>query len=153
MDFGWFGERIRVAEGAGDVPLIAFLTEAQTIDVGDEVGVNLAVHRFLQKQVHPEDWGRFLELAEQNRQNYADLLQVAKDIVAAVARFPTGRPGDSSAGPSNTGGSSVPDSSSVRSLAVARAAMAQLPNRPDLKRIILNAQQARLEQEAEQAAA
>ena len=141
MDFGWFGERIRVAEGAGDVPLIAFLTEAQHIDVGDEVGVNLAVHRFLQRQVHPEDWDRFLKLAGDNNQNYNDLMQVAKDIVAAVARFPTGRPGDSSAGPSSTGGSSKPGSQSI-----AQQAMVLAKGRPDIKRIIWQTQLAEHQQ-------
>ena len=143
MSFRWFGEQIRVAETAGDVPLIEFLTEAQQIDIGDEVGVNLAVHRFLRKQVHPEDWDRFLKLAGDNNQNYHDLMQVAKDIVAAVARFPTGRPGDSSAGPLSTGGNFAPGS-----LSVAQQAMVLANGRPDIKRIIWQAQLAQAQRSA-----
>src|SRR5258705_616354 len=101
MTFQWFGSTIRVADAAGDIPLIRFLREAGRIDVADEVGVALATHRFLQEQVHPDDWDEFLRIAQANRQINRDLLQVARNIVAAVAGFPTSRPSDSSDGPKN----------------------------------------------------
>jgi len=147
MTFQWFGHTIRVADTAGDIPLIRFLSDAGRIDIGDEVGTALATHRFLEEQIHAEDWPKFLRIAQENRQINRDLLQVARNIVAAVAGFPTGRPSDSSDGPKHT---SV--NFNAGSLSVARQAMASVPNRPDLRRLIYQAQLARLQEERDQAA-
>jgi len=145
MTFRWFGVTIRVAPDAGDLSLIAFLEQAETIDVGDEVGIMLATKEFLRAQVDERDWTQFFTIARQQRQQFKDLLQVAKDITAAVARFPMTRPSDSSDGRPHTSTTSKVGSSSQ----VAVQAMADLKGRPDLKMFIWQAQQAKAAQEAE----
>lgn len=141
--FDWFGHPIRVAEDAGDLPLIDFLATAKTISIEDEVGVMLATQDFIQAQLHPDDWATFLRVAKENRQTHKDLMQVAKDIVAAVARFPSGRLSDSSNGQPITDTSTRLGSTSVQ------RAMASLQGRPDLKMHIYLAQQARRVEERE----
>jgi len=149
MDFPWFRATIRVAPDAGDLSLIDFLEKAEQLDVGDEVGVMLATKEFLKAQIDERDWPQFLALAKQNRQNFQDLLQVAKDITKAVASFPTGRPSDSSDGRPHTEAKSKVGSSSP---AVAQA-MADLQGRPDLKMFIWQAELARAAAAAQEAAA
>lgn len=142
MTFRWFGVTIRVAPDAGDLSLIAFLEQAETIDVGDEVGIMLATKEFLRAQVDERDWTQFFTIARQQRQQFKDLLQVAKDITAAVARFPMTRPSDSSDGRPQTSTTSKVGSSSQ----VAVQAMADLKGRRDLKMFVWQAEVARVQQ-------
>lgn len=143
ITFDWFGHPIRVAENAGDLPLIDFLATAKTIPIDDEVAVMLATQDFIQAQLHPDDWAIFLRIAGENRQNHKDLMQVAKDIVAAVARFPSGRLSDSSNGQPSTTASTRLVSTSVQ------RAIASVPGRGDLKMHIYLAQQAKRVEERE----
>jgi len=138
ITFSWFGESIRVAPNAGDLALIDFLEKARGIDNTDNVSSMIETRAFLRTQIDPRDWQTFTEAATANNQQFEDLLRVARSIVEACARFPTGRPADSSAGLPNTGPKLRDDSSSVE------YAMAQLDGRPDLKMAIWQAQQAKL---------
>jgi len=147
MSFSWFGEEIRVGPNAGDLDLIDFLEQAAAIDTGDSVKAMIATRNFLRGQIHEDDWDRFMTVAKANNQQFDDLLQVAKDIVSACARFPTGRLSDSSDGQPTTGPKLRDDSSSVE------VAMAMAKGRPDIKMVIWQAQQARAANEAELAAA
>lgn len=147
MDFLWFGETIRVAPTAGDRELLDFLERAAQIDASDEVSSMVIVKQFLLSQVHGEDWARFMQVSKENNQQFVDFLQLAKDIVTAVSKFPTGRPSDSVDGPPTTNGKS-PDAYS----SAVRAAAAQLKGRPDLKMTLWLAEQARREPEQQEAA-
>lgn len=139
MAFHWHGVEIRVNPEYSDLTFIEFLDQASRIDAGDDTASMRATLEFLRNQIHPEDWARFMELNRANHQQFRDLFKLAGNIVAAVARFPTGRPSDSSDGPPSTGQKSRAGSSS----AVARA-MADSKGRPDLKMVIWQAQQAKL---------
>jgi hypothetical protein len=139
MDFGWHGERIRVNPEYSDLAFIEFLDQAARIDAGDDTASMRATLAFLRDQIHPEDWARFMELNRAQHQQFRDLFKLAGNIVAAVARFPTGRPSDSSGGRPSTEQRSRAGSSS----AVAQA-MADSKGRPDLKMIIWQAQEAKL---------
>lgn len=142
LDFEWFGATIKVSPDASDLAMIDFLAEAGSIPEGDAVAVMLAVYKHLQVQIHEDDWVNFVRLAKKNRQTYIDLLRVSKDLVVAIAGFPTTRLLASAGGQSNIGTSSAPITPQVRSV------MASLANRPDLMVLVWRAQQARLQEAA-----
>lgn len=137
ITFGWFGRRIRVNPGAGELELMEFLLEADGIDVGEtqqdlekSIPAMRAVYKFLKAQIHPDDWALFYDLAKTHRQSTMDLMNVAMRIVNKVAGFPTGPSDDSGAGTEPTGQKSTDGSSSLE---LTRAALARVPaTRPDL---------------------
>jgi len=138
MVFDWFGEPIRVGPHAGDLTLIDFLERARQIDTSDHVTSMVVTKKFLHEQIDERDWPRLLELAVANNQQFSDLLQLSRDIVEAVTRFPTGPQSGSSDGRPTT----KPKSTDTSSSAVAQA-MRALKGRPDLKMAIWEAQKAR----------
>lgn len=137
LTFGWFGETIRVGETAGDLQFIEFMEKAMLLDADDAVEGMKAVMGYLRDLVHPDDWAMFWELAKRNRQEFADLMNVAKAIVEVTSGFPTSRPSGSSGGRSNTKRKSKGGSSS------AGRALRLLDGRPDLKMAVWQAEQAR----------
>jgi hypothetical protein len=137
MDFGWFGERIRVGPKAG-TGLMAFLDDAESIAAGDTTVATIATRMFLRTQIHEDDWAKFLRIADENDQQLEDLLQLARDIVEAVSNHPIGRRSDSSAGPPSTNQKLRDGYSSAEG-----EAMARLKGRPDLKMVVWEAHKAR----------
>lgn len=141
--FGWFGHRLRVNPGAGELELSDWLERAATVEVPDEnsslaesVEAMKMTKDLLRAMVHPDDFGVFWDLAKTNRQDTGDLMEVGMAIVAKVSGFPTTPPSDSSDGRSET----EPTSAGVSSPLVA-AALRQVPGRPDLQAAIFAAQQ------------
>lgn len=154
IEFGYFGETIRVHPDASDLAVAELMLKAQDIDLGDvdiddpeswdpqttKVMVeaeNLAMN-MIRRQIHPDDWDRFWKTAKANRQNTIDLMTMIKQIAAEVAKFPTGPSSALSAGrrktePKSKGGSS---SQSARALKL-------LDGRPDLKMAAWQANRAR----------
>lgn len=105
MAFPYFGETIRVHPNASDVEWMGFIERmrhvpAEAVDGSEAMAATLD---YIHGQIHPDDWDLFLTTATKNRQNSMDLMAVAQTIVAAVADFPTGQPGDSSPGRQPTG--------------------------------------------------
>jgi hypothetical protein len=133
MDFPWFGVTIRVAPNAGNpLLLMDFARRAEKIDTLDDVSSMLIVLEFLQGLIHTDDLDEFMRVAVANNQQTLDLLEVAKVIVVAVARFPTGRPSDSPDGPPNTTTKSGADPYSTAVITT----MDKLKGRGDLKMIV-----------------
>jgi len=146
LTFGWFGTVIRVNPGAGELELVDFMRRASKLDVGEDMenlpdnveALDVTVD-FLQRQIHPDDWDVFWDLAKTNRQGTKDLLEVAMTITEKIATFPTGQPSDSSDGQSTTGTRSPDGSSSLTT-----KALDLLPGRPDLQMAVVRAQEALL---------
>jgi len=144
LTFGWFGHVIRVNPGAGELELVDFMRKASKLDVGEDLE-NLASNvealdvtmDFLQRQIHPDDWAVFWDLAKTHNQGTKDLLEVAMTITEKVASFPTGQPATSSGGQSTTGMRSSAGSSSLTT-----KALDLLPGRPDLQAAVIQAQEA-----------
>lgn len=151
LDFGYFGERIRVHPDAGELTYLDFMAKAMEVDETDEAeGVRLTMS-FLKQQVHPEDWDLFWAKAMGNRQRLADLMLISRAIVEATAGFPTEPSSDSPDTPSTMPTKSKAASSrrgKTRAIEsakpiddwtsdeVATAALAQLGGRPDLQRAV-----------------
>ena len=145
MDFPWFGVAIRVAPTAGNPLLLwGFARKAEKIDKADDVSSMLVVVEFMEGLIHPDDWDEFMRVAVANNQQTDDLLEVAKALVVAVARFPTGRPSDSPDGPTTTNTKSAADPYS----AAVVATMDGLKGRGDLKMIVYQNYLARRQQQA-----
>jgi len=147
LTFGWFGHTIRVNPGAGELELMEFLMAADQIEVPDdktELAKSLPAMRmvfsFLERQIHPDDWQLFFDLAKTNRQDTNDLMEVAMSIVTEVAGFPTTPPSDSPGGPPSTPQNSAAGSSSA---GPESAALSLLSGRPDLQAAVMRAAEAR----------
>jgi hypothetical protein len=154
MEFGYFGETIRVHPDASDLAVAELMLKAQELDLGDiditdpdswdpettKVMVeaeNLATS-MIRQQIHPDDWERFWKTAKANRQNTIDLMTMIRRIAEQVAKFPTGPSSASSGGRRKTKPKSKGGSSSQQA-----RALKLLDGRPDLKMAVWQAEQAR----------
>lgn len=152
LDFDYFGLVIRVNPDTTDLNLWEFLEGATGVDAEDNTKSIRAVGAYLHDLIHPDDWQTFWAAAKANRQQLQDLMQTARDISAAVAGFPTGRRSDSSDGPPTTSPRSGAGTSSERRAARrtttittdAQAALEMVGGRPDLKVVVADAYQARV---------
>lgn len=155
LDFNWFGETIRVNPDASDLDFMEFMQNAENIELPDDLegltasqqaavmntmtAVTTAMNAFVRGQIHPQDWERFWRTAKAHRQQNSDLMQLSRDITAAVARFPTGRSSGSGTTPSTTSPkSSAAASSTARRERVTGHALELLKGRPDLKLALIN---------------
>lgn len=147
MDFPWFGTPIRVAPNAGNPLLLwTFAQRAEKVDRADDVKSMLIVMEFLEGLVHPDDWAEFMAVAVANNQQTEDLLEVAKALVVAVARFPTGRPSDSPDGSQTTSTKSAADPYSAAVVATLDDLAGK--GRGDLKMIVYQSYLAHRERQA-----
>lgn len=114
--FTFFGEEFRVAGEVGAMPLMQFAHAASSgLDTADMEGA-AAIHDLLQDILHEEDWPRFCEQAKSNKASAELLLELATELMSALAGRPTRRQSASSAGLSATTASSKVDSSSRAAL-------------------------------------
>lgn len=141
ITFGWFGEQMRVGPRAGNLSLLDFLEFAETIDESNVVAAMRATKGFLQQQIDKRDWPRLMELAQQNGQQFGDLMNLAKAIVEAVAKFPTTRPSVSS-----NGRPAIAPKSKAGSSSDAAEALTMLDGRPDLKMAVWQAHLAEMQE-------
>lgn len=103
LDFGYFGETIRVDPDATDLDVADMMASFGHVDDETQAGdVMTGLRDQLVKQVHPDDRALFWETAKANRQQLRDIMAVSKAITEAVAGFPTGQSSDSSTGPTST---------------------------------------------------
>lgn len=158
LDFEWFGATIRVHPKASDLSVADLMLNFGDVDVDSLEGQQVAMQamsEFMVGQIHAEDRQLFWSLAKENNQMIRDIMEVAKAISEGVADFRSGQRSDSSATPLPTNGNSGPASSSVddsaRREAVVAAALAELPNRPDMRLFLYRQEAARRQEEAEAA--
>lgn len=146
LTFGWFGHIIRINPGAGELELTDFLEFAATIDMpedpndvdsGEAVATMAAVKDFLRRQIHPDDWALWWDLAKTHRQTLEDLMKVSVALLEKVAAFPTGPLSASPDGQRHTPPKSKADSPSP----VTARALELLKGRPDLQTAVLAARQ------------
>jgi len=150
LTFGWFGHSIRVNPGAGELELIDFMTKAGKLEVpDDDAGLARSAEAmevtldFLHRQIHPDDWDVFWDVAKTNRQSTMDLMEIAMQIVEAVGGFPTTPPSDSRAGRRATRQKSKAGSSSAGTPSLTSQALEMLRGRPDLQEMVLQAHEER----------
>jgi len=146
LTFGYFGETIRVHPESGELTYLDFMAKAMQVNEENETeGVRLTME-FLERQIHPDDWKMFWDLALKRRQKLADLMLISKAIVEATAGFPTTPPPDSTPTPPTTVKKSRAGSSrAAKTRAIENAkpidsmsdqAMVQLSGRPDLQKAV-----------------
>lgn len=127
LDFGYFGETIRVAPTYTDAEILDFIDGATRVDLADPRSL-LFVKDAMRRAIHPKDFDLFWRTASENRQTVEDRMTILKAITEAVGNRPTQRSSDSSAGPSTTPAKSGDDSSS--------RVLSRLDGRPDLQLLV-----------------
>lgn len=153
LEFGYFGQTIRVHPDAGELTYVEFMAKAAVLeDTPQNQTEGLVITmEFLHNQIHPDDWDSFYTLAKHNHQKLEDLMLISRAIVEAVAAFPTGQqsgsaPTSSTTATKSKAGSSRPATTRGKSRAIERgpsvdsmtpeetkaAAYEALTGRPDL---------------------
>lgn len=100
------GETFTIAEHVGDMPLLRFAAAAADGADSSTMAGMAAMHDMLRDCLADGDWPRFQDVCTRNRVGHETLFSIVNAVHEAVTGRPTSRPADSSAGPSNTGGSS-----------------------------------------------
>jgi hypothetical protein len=167
LDFDYFGETIRLNPLASDLVEIDFMEQAARIDL-DGVDLNAELNSetmalmtraakaatdaavgSVRRLIHPDDWGKFWRLSITHGQNLVDLMEIQKEIQAALVEattgFPTGPSSDSPPGAASTPEKSVAGSPSPAALplsppagaSTADKALAMLRKRPDLQEFVV----------------
>lgn len=106
------GERFRMGESVGLMPLMRFAKVAKAGVDSNELEGLTAMYDLLQQCIHDDDWVRFEQHAVDTRADGDELMAVARDVMARLAERPTKRPSDASGGPSTTSQNSTDDSTS-----------------------------------------
>ncbi len=128
------GELFQVAEKVGLMPLMRFAHIADSgVDAEDMAGL-AAMYDLLEQCIAEDEWQRFQRVATKARADGEQLMGVVKDAIEAITARPTGRPSDSSAGPTPTPPRSEADYSSR---VIARL---EESGRPDLALVVAQAQ-------------
>jgi hypothetical protein len=121
--FPYFGQTIRVAPNASDLPFYEMMRAAKNIDLGDidmdnpaswDSAQRAKMHAasdaavgLVEEQIHPDDFPLFMKTAKANGQKLLDLIATSEQIAQAVAEeqsggFPTQLSAVSSTGPQTT---------------------------------------------------
>ena len=103
------GEKFALSEdGISEIALLDFAEAASEGQDGDTLQGMASIKKLMRELIAPNDWGRFWAHARATRATVADdLMPVIKSAMEQMAERPTGRPSDSSDGPSNTPPKSV----------------------------------------------
>lgn len=131
----FFGEQFAIADRIGLMPLMRFAKVAQAgVDSADLAGL-AAMYDLLEQCLAETEWQRFQVCADKNRADGEQLMGVVAEVMEKISARPTSRPSGSSDGPSIIeprfeGGSFS-------------AVMDRLSGRPDLQRMVLQAQESR----------
>lgn len=123
------GERFALAGAPSEFAMMEFAQAAEDGQDGETMAGMASMLRLVRDVVAAEDWPRFRNAARSNRADTEALMAVVQSAFAVVAERPTGRPVDSSPGPSPTPARSV--------LSAEQRATARWPGRPDLQRAFL----------------
>lgn len=108
----FFGERFRIAEDTGIMPLLMFAASAENgLDSRDMSGL-AAMWAMVKDCIADEvEWRRFVRHAVVHKAKADDLMTVVNRTVEIITARPTTPPGDSSAGRDTTSGTSKAPSS------------------------------------------
>lgn len=98
--FMWIDAEFRVADKIGLMPLMRFAKVAKSGVDSNEIEGLAAMYDLLRACIHPEDWARFEEHADRQAADNDQLLEVVGTVMRVVSERPTGRPSESSDGPS-----------------------------------------------------
>jgi hypothetical protein len=96
------GQPFKLREKIGLMPLMAFAQTAKSGKDTADMDALSSLYRLLRSCIHPDDWARFEDHAEETAADADDLLKVVGDAITAVTARPTRRPAVSSAGPPTT---------------------------------------------------
>jgi hypothetical protein len=108
----FLGERFQIAEQVSTLALMRFAKVASAgVDANDMDGL-AAMYDLLEQCIDPTQWHAFQAHADRKRAQADDLLELVREVMPRIAARPTGRPSDSSDGPSAPSEPSVGDSSS-----------------------------------------
>jgi len=125
----FYGEKFKLADEVNEFAVMAYADGAENIEADSMAGM-AAVYRLLQSSIHEDDWARFKQTAFKNRANAETLMPIIGAVFEQATDRPTGRPADSSAGPTST----PPRLESKP----ADAAMEALSGRPDMVTALQN---------------
>ena len=93
------GATFHVAEKVGLMPLMRFAKVARSgVDANELEGL-AAMYDILQQAIHPDDWARFEQHANDTRVDGDDLMRMVSEVMAVIGARPTGRSSVSSDGP------------------------------------------------------
>ncbi len=106
LKVSFLNDRFKLREKIGLMPLMAFAMTSKKGTDTDDLEALAALYRLLRSCIHPDDWARFEDHAEQTNADADDLLGVVGEAIAAVTARPTQRPAVSSAGPPTTSANS-----------------------------------------------
>jgi len=118
--FGYYGATIRVNPNLSEVSVMDFLEQADTIGASDPRTM-VVVKKWIRANIHPDDFDKFWKLVNDHGVGTDDLMRLMWKILEGVTARPTGRPSDSSDGPTVTTSAS-PDTSSQQASADPRRA-------------------------------
>lgn len=88
LTFGWYGERIRVAQGQAALELVDFIEEFGSMDEDDPRAL-VAVKKFMRSIIHPVSFDSFWSLAKAHNLDFADMEHVLETIMELQAEHPT----------------------------------------------------------------
>lgn len=109
----YFGTSVRVVADSEllEIDLEEFMAAATQLDAEDAQALG-AVHNFLRRLIHPDDFATFWKTVRAERQGIEAQMAFARYLVEATTGHPTAGPSDSSDGPTSTAPSSEDDLSS-----------------------------------------
>lgn len=96
------GEEFHVAERIGLMPLMRFAHLASAGVDSEDMEALAAMYDLLEQCVANGEWQRFQRAATRTRADGEALMKVVQDAIAVLSERPTGRPSDSSDGPTTT---------------------------------------------------
>lgn len=114
----FMGEKFRVAEKLGAMPLLQYANAAREGLDSDSMEGLAAMYAMIRDCIADDEWKRFERHATSTRADQAELLNVVTDVVAILTARPTVPPGDSSPGRPATSANSKaqPGSQDIRHL-------------------------------------
>jgi hypothetical protein len=136
-DVEFCGERFRMAERVGLMPMMRFAKVAKAGVDSDDLDGLAAMYDLLEQCIADDEWARFQAHADKSRADGDELMTVVKKVFEVLSERPTRRPSDSSVGPRTTEPSST---DGFFSQVIAREEAA---GRPDRALILVQAQEAR----------
>lgn len=119
--FRYFGETIRVNPELTEIAVMDFFEEADQVGKEDPKAM-LIVKRFARDSIHSADFDKFWGSVKSHGQDTEDVMGLLWKVLEGVTARPTGRPSDSSDGPTATSSASPVISSAPASAQGRRAA-------------------------------
>lgn len=108
--FRYFGDTVRVNPELTEIAVMDFFDEADKVGKTDPRAM-LIVKQFARDSIHPDDFVKFWASVKVHGQDTEDVMKLLWQVLEGVTARPTGRPSDSSGGPTATSSAS-PDTSS-----------------------------------------